>query len=74
MKEINKLRAFNKDLFDNRMKKFAAAWMRKEKNLQKKQSSNIFDMVLDYDLPSHKTILQENNNVREMQLNKTLKE
>ena len=70
----DKSRAFYKDSFDNIMKKFAAAWMRKEKNLQKKQLSSIFDMALDYDLPSHETILQGNSNARSMQLNKTLKE
>ena len=33
MKEVNESRAFYKESFDKRMKKFATAWWLKEKNL-----------------------------------------
>ena len=33
MQEVNESRAFYKDSFDKRMKKFAAAWWMKEQNL-----------------------------------------
>jgi len=74
MYTINKSRALYKDLFDKRMKKFANKWTTKEKNERKKQSTSIFNMTLDNDLPSHQDILLENDNVRAMEINKSLEE
>ena len=41
---------------------------------RKKQSTSIFNMTLDNDLPSHQDILLENDNVRAMEINKSLEE
>ena len=72
MKEVNESRAFYKESFDKRMKKFAAAWWLKEKNLRKKKQGNTFDMTLEINLPSHATILQQANNNEAQLLNATL--
>ena len=74
MYTINKSRALYKDSFDKRMKKFANNWTTKEKNERKKQSTSIFNMTLDNDLPSNQDILLENDNVRAMEINKSLEE
>ena len=73
LKEVNESRAFYKDSFDSCMKKFASAWLLKEKNLQKKKTVTMFDMELDHNLPTHATILQQANNQEAQLLNKTLK-
>ena len=73
MKEVNESRAFYKDSFDSCMKKFASAWLLKEKNLRKKQTVTMFDMELDHNLPTHATILQQANNQAAQLLNETLK-
>ena len=62
MKEVNKSRAFYKDSFDNQMKKFAAVWWLKEKKLCQRKQGTMFDMTLEFNLPSHATILQQSNN------------
>ena len=72
MKEVNESRAFYNESFNKRMKKFAAAWWLKEKNLRKKKQSNTFDMTLEINLPSHATILQQANNNAAQLLNATL--
>ena len=72
MKDVNESRAFYKESFDPRMKKFAASWWLKEKNLRKKKERNTFDMTLDINLPSNATILQQANNNAAQFLNATL--
>ena len=72
MKEVNESRAFYKESFDKRMKKFAAAWWLKEKNLRKKKQEKMFDMTLEINLPSHATIVQQANNNAARLLNETL--
>ena len=72
MKEVNKSRAFYNESFNKRMRKFAAAWWLKEKNLGKKKQGNTFDMTLEINLPSHATILQQANNNAAQLLNATL--
>ena len=72
MKEVNESRAFYKESFDKRMKKFVAAWWLKEKNLQKKKQGNTFDMTLEINLPTHATILQQATNNAAQLLNATL--
>ena len=62
MKEVNESRAFYKDSFDNQMKKFAEKWWLKEKNLRQKKQGKMFDMTLEFNLPSHATIVQQSNN------------
>ena len=72
MKEVNESRAFYKESFDKQMKRFAAAWWPKEKNLRKKKQGNTFDMTLEINLPTHATILQQATNNAAQLLNATL--
>ena len=73
MKEVNESRVFYKDSFDLRMKKFATTWVMKEKNRRRKKQAAVFDMALDFNLPNHKTIIQQVNNKAAQLLNETLK-
>ena len=73
MNEVNESRAFYKDSFDLRMKKFATTWVMKEKNRRRKKQAAMFDMALEFNLPNHATIVQEANNQAAQSLNETLK-
>ena len=73
MNEVNESRAFYKDSFDKRMKKFATTWVMKEKNHRRKKQAAMFDMALEFNLPNHATIVQEANNQAAQLLNETLK-
>ena len=73
MKEVNESRAFYKESFDLRMKKFATTWVMKEKNRRRKKQAAVFDMALEFNLPNHATIVQEANNRAAQLLNEKLK-
>ena len=56
------------------MKRFATAWVKREREDRNQRSTNIFNMVLDNDLPSHQAIIQQNENVAAMEVNRTLED